>query len=69
MPAMAAIVNQYNLGVVSDDYKSESLAKAIQKLSIQELFICKKNAALAAKELSAEKNIEILRSEIKKLMN
>jgi hypothetical protein len=69
MPAMAGIVNQYNLGVVADDYKSESLAKAIQQLSHEKLFSCKKNSSKAAKDLNAEINMEILKKEIANLVN
>jgi hypothetical protein len=69
MPAMAEIVNAYQLGVVAEDYSSEALAKKIRTLTRDKLFTCKKNAGMAAKELCAEKNKEILLNEIKNLVN
>lgn len=69
MPAMSEIINKYKLGAVAKEYSSESLAKAIKELSIEDLIACKKNSAIAAKDLCAEMNTEILKKELIKLVN
>ncbi|MFW5879401.1 MAG: glycosyltransferase [bacterium] len=67
-PEMKSIVEKYNIGVVSDDFTPESLAKAIKRVTIQELIEYKKNTERAAKELNAEKNAEVLINEVQKLL-
>lgn len=59
-PEMAEIVNQYNLGVVSEDFLSKSLADKIRSLSPQQIDTFKNNTDTAAHEHSAEKNRSIL---------
>lgn len=55
-PEMAAIVKQFNIGVVSNDFSSSSLAIELNKLTHQQVSDFKTNACIAAKELNAEKN-------------
>lgn len=55
-PEMAEIVNQYNLGVVSDDFTPKSLADKVINLSAQQIDIFKNNTDREAHEHSAEKN-------------
>lgn len=59
-PEMAEIVNQHNLGVVSEDFSSKSLADKIQNLSVEQIDVFKRNADTAAHEYNAEKNRNIL---------
>ncbi len=53
---MAEVVDRYNIGVVSDDFKPETLAKQLNKITKKQLQQYKNNCDLAAEELSAEKN-------------
>lgn len=59
-PEMAEIVNQYNLGVVSDDFTAQSLADKLIKLTQEDLIRFKNNTSAAAKQLNAEENAKIL---------
>jgi hypothetical protein len=61
-PEMARLVNQFDLGVVSKTFTSKSLAESIQALTPEKINHHKSQSDKAAKELSAEKNKEILRS-------
>lgn len=59
-PEMAKLVNQFNLGIISDEFTAQSLAKKINSLSERDISTFKKNSNQAAEELSAEKNKKIL---------
>lgn len=59
-PEMAEIVNHFNLGVVSEDFNAESLAKKLQAITHDQLIAYKKNSATAAARLNAEENEKIL---------
>ena len=58
-PEMRRIVEGYDLGVVAEDFKPQSLAKVIGDLTAEKIEFYKKNADRHAFELSAEKNKEI----------
>jgi glycosyltransferase involved in cell wall biosynthesis len=55
-PEMAAIVRRYDIGFVSEDFSPEKLAEKINAVTTTSLIDFKSRSALAAKELSAEKN-------------
>jgi hypothetical protein len=57
-PEMAAIVKEYNIGVVSDDFTAENLAAKLNSVTEADLRKFKTNAEAAAKALNAEKNEE-----------
>jgi hypothetical protein len=59
-PEMASIVNNYKLGVVSENFTSRSLADELNKLSIEQIQDFKNQSHKAAPELSAEQNKKIL---------
>jgi hypothetical protein len=59
-PEMAEIVNHYRNGVVSEDFTAVSLAKKLNALAQREIEIFKLNSAIAAAELNAEKNTEVI---------
>ena len=61
-PEMAEIVKRYNLGVVSEDFSPESLAKKIQQLTREDILTFKINSGVAAKDLNAEKNAVIIQN-------
>ncbi len=58
-PEMEKIINTYNCGVVNDNFRLESLAEKLNKLSTTEIENFKKQAFLASKDLNAEKNGEL----------
>lgn len=53
---MSAIVRQYDLGVIANDYQPESLAEVINALSAKRIDYFKAQSHRAASELSAERN-------------
>jgi hypothetical protein len=67
-PEMASLVNAYHLGVVGDDFTPQSLAKKINSLTAEDISSFKKQANLAAPELSAEKNKVILNDLVTSLL-
>jgi hypothetical protein len=56
IPEMKKITEQFDIGVVSEDFTAASLAKQIQLLTAEKINNFKNNTALAAQELNAEKN-------------
>lgn len=67
-PEMAKIVKEYDLGIVSDDFEPKTLANKINRLKKEDIIYYKNNSHIAAKELCAEKNKEILISLIEELL-
>jgi hypothetical protein len=57
-PEMAKLVKKYDLGVITKDYQSETMAKEIKQLSVKQITQFKKNANQAAKVLCAEENMK-----------
>jgi glycosyltransferase involved in cell wall biosynthesis len=68
-PEMAEIVKHYDIGVVSDEFTAESLAKGLNDLSKETVEHFKRNADKAAKELNAEANALKLNSLISNVLN
>jgi hypothetical protein len=66
-PEMAAIVNQYKIGVVSEDFTAENLAKKLNSLSQHDVAAFKINARNAAVVLNAERNEEMFNRLIESL--
>ena len=58
---MAKIVRQYDCGVVSEDFTPKALAKILKTLKASDIDKMKQNSAVAAQDLSAEKNSERMR--------
>ncbi|GAA1179072.1 glycosyltransferase family 4 protein [Ornithinimicrobium humiphilum] len=56
-PEMAALVRRHGLGVVTDDFTPESLAKALDALTAEDVAGYKQAAHRAARELSAEEQV------------
>jgi glycosyltransferase involved in cell wall biosynthesis len=67
-PEMAEIVNQYNIGVVSEDFTPLKLAAKLNSLTEEKLKAYKNQSGIAAKGLSAENNKEIVMSIIQNLL-
>jgi glycosyltransferase involved in cell wall biosynthesis len=55
-PEMAKIVKEYDCGIVADNFKPESLAKALMKLDRQKINYYKQQSHKIAKLFSAEQN-------------
>lgn len=65
-PEMKYLLEKYELGVVSDNFTPESLAKLIASLSFKQINRYKQNAVVAAKELGAESYNQLLLKSILK---
>jgi hypothetical protein len=66
-PEMAAIVNDYRLGVVSEDFDPKKLAAKLNILTTANVQSFKENAMAAAEALNAEKNKILLEQYITSL--
>ncbi len=64
-PAMADLVKEYNIGVVSEDFTAVSLATAIKNSSIEDINRYKQNTNTAAHKRNSEANI----TEIKRIVH
>jgi hypothetical protein len=58
---MKTIVEKYHCGIISDNFKPESLAEKLNKLGTDEIMNLKQNSNIAAGELCAEVNEQRLR--------
>lgn len=67
-PAMADIVNEHDIGVVSKEFTAESLAKAILNLTVDDIDRYKSNTNKTAVELNSEKNIKQIQSIIRAIL-
>lgn len=68
-PEMAKIIKRYNLGIIADDFTPQSMAKALNSLSTEDIMKFKNNSHIAAKELSSENNFQKMIQIINKLIN
>lgn len=56
-PEMAALVRRHGLGVVTDDFSAEALARALDGLTREDVRAYKEASAAAAHELSADRQV------------
>ena len=68
LPDMAALVKEYDLGVISADFTPRAFAHCIAGLSKDEILRFKKNANAAAHALCWEQNDTLLRKTLMELM-
>ncbi len=68
-PEMLALVNTYDLGIVSQDFTAISLAKKINVLTDSDIVRFKEQSNRAAMALSAEQNKIILNNIVSKLLD
>lgn len=66
---IARITNEYKIGYVSEGFTAESLAKALQHLTLEELNAFKKNTSKAAQEMNAEFNRQLLVATLRRIMS
>ena len=57
-PEMARLVKQYNLGIISKDFTSKSMAESLNSLTKEQILQYKENANQTAKILNAEREGE-----------
>jgi hypothetical protein len=67
-PEMARLVNQYDLGIVADDFTPISLAMKMNHLTAEKIDYFKNQSDQAAHKLSAEKNKIILNDLVSNLL-
>ncbi len=67
-PEMAKIVNRYDLGIVSDDFKPETMAKELNKLTKDKIEYYKCRSDKFAQELSSECNRQKFESLVENLL-
>lgn len=65
---MKKLVEQYNIGIISNSFAPEDLANRLNNLTYDDIFLYKKNSDIAAKELCYEKESEKLLNLIQKLI-
>jgi hypothetical protein len=58
---MKRLVDKHELGVISDDFTAESMARTLSGLSTNKLLRYKQNSHKAASQLCAERNADLLR--------
>ena len=59
-PEMARIARKYGCGVVADDFAPETLAEVLNALTDSDIAAFKRASDVAARDLSAEKNAELI---------
>lgn len=67
-PEMAALVRKYQCGIVTESFEPRGLAQAIGALAAEDIIRFKKAADFAARELSYERDGQVLLSEIDRLL-
>ncbi len=65
---MAEIVTRYSIGIVSENFSAESVAKSLNQLTRHDIETYKKNTNAAAKELNAEANATKLQGIVSSLL-
>jgi hypothetical protein len=68
LPEMAAYVNSFELGVISENFEGRSLAKELNNLSYKDIETFKENAHRNALELSSEQNKMLIKNSISELV-
>jgi hypothetical protein len=68
-PEMAAIVKDYNIGIVSEDFTPKALADKLNALDTETLTTLKANTTRAAAELNAERNAGIFGALVDDVLN
>lgn len=67
-PEMAAVVRQYGCGVIAEDFRPEALAEALNALDSTEIDDFKRASHLAAPELCAERNADLILGAVDKAL-
>jgi len=67
-PAMADLVRSHDLGAVAEDHSPVAMAKAVRRLTLEDIARHKQNAHIQARALSSEGNMEVLRKIVRDLL-
>jgi hypothetical protein len=67
-PETSRLIQQYDLGVITEDFSPSSLARAIKSLSVERIQELKNNAHLAAQALSSAEDEAVERTVISRLL-
>ncbi len=67
-PEMANIVNQYDCGVVAEDFEPRSLAQCLNGLDKVKITYYKQQSHKAARELCFENNAQLIRQQVSELL-
>lgn len=67
-PEMADLVETYGVGVVSQDFSVNALAKSIKELTEEKIYLYKMNADKSASELSSESELKKIEAIVSGLM-
>ena len=65
---MKNVVENYQLGIVAEDFTPQALAKQLNKLTVEEIRQYKQRSHQAARTLSAEQNRQIMLTVVEKLL-
>ena len=65
---MKNIIEQYDIGVVSEDYSAEKMAEKILSLSIEEIMTHKEQSHKYAFELSSDKTEKLILDAVNELI-
>ncbi|MFZ1321197.1 MAG: hypothetical protein WAT71_06535 [Ignavibacteria bacterium] len=65
---MERLVKKYDLGIIASDFRPETMADCLNKLSTEDINNFKHNSDKQAFELSAEKNLELIRKQADDLL-
>lgn len=66
---IARIVNQYEIGVVSESFTAHDMAKTLNNLLLEDVHRFKQNTQLAAQEMNARHNQQLLLADIERVLN
>ncbi|TAG92448.1 MAG: hypothetical protein EAZ20_02515 [Bacteroidetes bacterium] len=66
---MVKYIKKYDLGIVVDDFEPQTMAKALNQLTTEQIMHYKKQAHLAAYAVSGNENKNILLQEIEKMLS
>jgi hypothetical protein len=65
---MKRLIEEYDLGIVSNDFSSEGMAEKIRTLDVQKIKAFKENSHRYSHELSSEKNHLLIRETVNQLI-
>ncbi len=66
---IAHVTNSLQIGVISDDFTAESMAKALKPLTLDDINRFKSNADAAAKKMNAQFNKAVFQSALNNIIN
>ena len=68
-PEMKRIIRKYGIGIVSESFEIETMARALNELTLEQINQFKQQTHAVAKSLSAEENQRIIVQSIQSILN